>query len=189
MVLLSVLPSLPLLMGYTWDLSINKRKNIFLPFVVRSGFKTVTTHFHFCRSQDELLDRQARRADFFSSLPQWSTWLLKGPAVGISHNACSHRETSSQHEQGWNVARVWERPCGWREGVTDQRARSREGRKEGVCREGSRGSLNGSAVSVLIRIRDANERNNILRRKNMYVPYCLLLILLQGLLISGVLLP
>lgn len=36
------------------------------------------------------------------------------------------------------MARVWERPSGWKEGVTDQRARSREGRKEGVCREGSR---------------------------------------------------
>ena len=48
----------------------------------------------------------------FNTLPQWSAQPLKGPAVGISHNACSQRETSSQHEQGRNVARVWEQPFG-----------------------------------------------------------------------------
>lgn len=31
-------------------------------------------------------------------------WPLNGLAVKISHNAFSHRETSSQHEQGRNVA-------------------------------------------------------------------------------------
>lgn len=85
--------------------------------------------------------QQAGNAGPHYASPQWSVWPLEGLAVGISHNAFSHRETSSQHEQGRNVARVWERPSGWREGVTDQRAWSREGRKEGVYAEGSRVSL------------------------------------------------
>ena len=79
-------------------------------------------------SQEEPFDgQQARNPSLLYTFT--SAQPLKGLAVGISHNAFSHRETSSQHEQGRNVARVWERLSGWREGVTDQRAWSGEGRK------------------------------------------------------------
>lgn len=77
--------------------------------------------------QKELFDQVAGTAGLVYTLV--SAWPLKGLVVEISHNAFSHRETSSQHEQGRNVARVWERPSGWREGVTAQRTWSR--RKEG----------------------------------------------------------
>lgn len=80
--------------------------------------------------QEELFDRRAGTASLVYTFT--SAWPLKGLVVEISHNAFSHRETSSQHEQGRNVARVWERPSGWREGVTAQRAWSR--RKEGSAK-------------------------------------------------------
>lgn len=91
--------------------------------------------------QLESVDQHVRNANLGSILLQRSTQFLNGRAIGISHNAFSHRETSSQHEQGRNAAWVWERPFGRREGVTDQRARQREGREAGVCTEGSRVSL------------------------------------------------
>ncbi len=97
-------------------------------------------YWHVACKKSLLTSQRGTQASFYT-LPQWSARPLKGQAVGISHNAFSHRETSSQHEQGRNVARVWERPSGWREEVTDQRAWSRKGRKEGVCTEGSRVSL------------------------------------------------
>lgn len=88
--------------------------------------------------QGELWDRLAGTTSLFYTYT--SAWPLKGLAVEISHNAFSHRETSSQHEQRRNVARVWERPSGWREGVMAQRAWS--SRQEGrVSTEGSKVSL------------------------------------------------
>lgn len=83
-----------------------------------------------CSLQEELFDRRAGTVSLVYTFT--SAWPLKGLVVEISHNAFSHRETSSQHEQGRNVAWVWERPSGWREGVTAQRAWSR--RKEGSAK-------------------------------------------------------
>lgn len=76
--------------------------------------------------QKELFDQVAGTAGLVYTLV--SAWPRKGLVADISHNAFSHRETSSQHEQGRNVVRVWERPsAGGRE--SRPREHGQEGRK------------------------------------------------------------
>lgn len=130
--------------GLDWLLFLMWVFDVSVLCVVRFSIKTLLTLVWYIIAsglQEEPFDQQARNASLLYTFPQWSARPLKGLAVGVSHNAFSHRETSSQHEQGRNVARVWERLSGLREGVMDQRAWSRDRRKEGVCTEGSRVSL------------------------------------------------
>lgn len=95
--------------------------------------------------QEAPIEWQVRNASFFFTTPQWSARSLKGLSVGISHNAFSHREMSSQHEQGRNVAGVWEQLLGGRKGGREwRRAESRE---HGQSKGGKKGSAQRAAVS------------------------------------------
>ena len=129
--------------------------------------------------QGQLWDRLAGTTSLFYTYT--SAWPLKGLAVEISHNAFSHRETSSQHEQRRNVARVWERPSGWREGVMAQRAWSR--RKEESA-QGSKVSLRQLeflfCFSFQLQIREPYYRDLLFFAPglNYYIPVMSLLLLL-----------
>lgn len=82
-----------------------------LLIVVWFSIETLMTLFFTCGLKKKPFD-QVRNVSLCYSLPQRSARFLKRLAVGISHNVFSHRETSSQHEQRRNVARVWERLSG-----------------------------------------------------------------------------